>query len=114
MKMNQPSKANALDQNVSGLMGLPLDRTDGPLKVTGLAPYAYEVMEGQEARRAACGFVLEATIAKGRIASINTTLADAAPGVLLVMTHKNSPPQAPYGPTETKDRFARSKPQLSN
>ena len=56
--MNQPAKANALDQNVSGLMGLPLDRTDGPLKVTGLAPYAYEVMEGQEARRAACGFVL--------------------------------------------------------
>ena len=114
MKMNQPAKANALDQNTSGLMGLPLDRTDGPLKVTGLAPYAYEVMEGQEAQRAAYGFVLEATIAKGRIASINTTLADTAPGVLLVMTHKNAPPQAPYGPTEIKDRFARSKPQLSN
>ena len=82
MKMNQPAKANALDQNLSGLMGLPLDRTDGPLKVTGLAPYAYEVMEGQEAQRAAYGFVVEATIAKGRIASINTTLADTAPGVL--------------------------------
>ena len=95
-------------------MGLPLDRTDGPLKVTGLAPYAYEVMEGQEAQRAAYGFVVEATIAKGRITAIDTTLADTAPGVLLVMTYKNAPPQASYGSGEAKDRFSKSIPQLSN
>ena len=114
MKMNQPAKANALDDNLSGLMGKPVNRTDGPLKVSGKAPYAYEVMEGQQQPRAAYGAVLEATIAKGRIASMDTALADAAPGVLLVMTHKNAPKQAAYGPMDVKDRFARSKPQLSN
>ena len=114
MKMNQPAPHNALDDNRSGLMGQPLDRTDGPLKVTGQAPYAYEVMEGQESARAAYGFVLEAHIAKGRITSIDTAAAEQAPGVLLVMTHKNAPPQAPYGGKEVKNRFARARPQLGN
>ena len=114
MKMNQPAKVNALDTNASGLMGLPLNRIDGPLKVTGQAPYAFELMEGQEAQRAAYGFILEATIAKGRVASIDTTLAESAPGILLVMTHKNAPKQAPWGPLDAKNRFARSKPQLGS
>jgi len=114
MKMNQPAPANALDENRSGLMGKPLDRTDGPLKVTGQAPFAYEVREGQEQARAACGFVLEAHIAKGRVTAIDTAAAEKSAGVLLVMTHKNAPPQAPYGPMDAKDRFARAKPQLGN
>ena len=114
MKMNQPAKANALDTNASGLIGLPLNRIDGPLKVTGQAPYAYEVMEGQDGQRAAYGFIVEATIAKGRIATIDASLAESAPGILMVMTHKNAPKQAPWGPLDAKDRFARSKPQLSS
>ncbi|MFM9902732.1 MAG: molybdopterin cofactor-binding domain-containing protein [Polaromonas sp.] len=114
MKMNQPAPANALDDNRSGLMGLPMDRVDGRLKVTGQAPYAYEVREGQAQARAAIGFVLEAHIAKGRISAIDTAAAEQSPGVLLVMTHKNAPAQAPYGPMDAKDRFARAKPQLGN
>ena len=114
MKMNQPAPANALDDNRSGLMGQPMDRIDGRLKVTGQAPYAYEVREGQARARAAVGFVLEASIAKGRISAIDTAAAEKSPGVLLVMTHKNAPAQAPYGPTDAKDRFARAKPQLGN
>ena len=114
MKMNQPAPVNALDDNRSGLMGKPMDRTDGPLKVTGQAPYAYEVREGQARMRAAVGFVLEAHIAKGRISAIDTAAAEKSPGVLLVMTYKNAPAQAPYGPIEVKDRFARAIPQLGN
>ncbi|MBC7547987.1 MAG: xanthine dehydrogenase family protein molybdopterin-binding subunit, partial [Polaromonas sp.] len=114
MKMNQPAPANALDDNRSGLMGQPMDRIDGRLKVTGQAPYAYEVREGQARARAAVGFVLEASIAKGRISAIDTAAAEQSPGVLLVMTHKNAPVQAPYGPMESRDRFARAKPQLGN
>ena len=114
MKMNQPAPANALDDNRSGLMGLPMDRIDGPLKVTGQAPYAYEVREGQAQVRAAYGFVLEAHVAKGRISAIDTAAAEQSPGVLLVMTHKNAPAQAAYGPLEAKDRFARAIPQLGN
>lgn len=111
MDMNQPAQANPIDQNLSGLIGKPIDRTDGRLKVTGQAPYAYEVQEGA---KPAYGYLLEASIAKGRVASIDTNMAERAPGVILVMTHRNAPKQAPFGPMDAPDRFARSKPQLSD
>jgi xanthine dehydrogenase YagR molybdenum-binding subunit len=111
MEMNQPAEANLLDQNRGGLIGKPIDRVEGHLKVTGQAPYAYEVHEGA---KPAYGHLLEASIARGRIVSINTEAAEKAPGVMLVMTHKNAPPQAPYGPMDLKDRFARAKPQLGS
>ena len=45
------------------LIGRPLDRVDGPLKVTGKAPYAYEYA----AQGAALyGVIVPASIAKGR------------------------------------------------
>ena len=111
MDMNQPAPPNPLDENRTGLMGKPIDRTEGRLKVMGQAPYAYEVHEGG---KPAYGHVLEASIAKGRIAAIDTRAAEQAPGVLLVMTYRNAPPQAPYGPMELQDRFARAKPQLGS
>lgn len=111
MEMNQPAKANPLDENRTGLIGKPIDRTDGRLKVTGQAPYAYEVHEGG---KPVYGQVLEASIAKGRIATLDTGVAEAAPGVLLVMTYKNAPAQATYGPMDMEDRFARAKPQLGS
>ena len=111
MDMSQPAKANPLDQNLGGLMGKPIDRVDGRLKVTGQAPYAYEVHEGG---RPAYGYLLEASVAKGRVASIDASAAERAPGVIMVMTHKNAPRQAPFGPIDAPDRFARSKPQLGD
>lgn len=111
MDMNQPAPANPLDQNLSGLIGKPIDRTEGRLKVTGQAAYAYEVQEGA---RPAYGYLLESSIAKGRIASIDASAAERAPGVLMVMTHHNAPKQAPFGPLDAPDRFARSKPQLAS
>ncbi len=109
--MNQPAPANPIDQNLTGLIGKPIDRIDGRLKVTGQAPYAYEVQDGA---RPAYGYLLEASIAKGRIASIDAGAAERAPGVILVMTHRNAPKQAPFGPLDAPDRFARSKPQLAD
>ena len=111
MDMSQPAKANPIDQNLGGLIGKPIDRVDGRLKVTGQAPYAYEV---HESVRPAYGYLLEASIAKGRIASIDASAAERAPGVIMVMTHKNAPKQAPFGPVDMLDRFARSKPQLGD
>jgi hypothetical protein len=35
MKMNAPVGLNALDFDAQGIVGNPLDRVDGPLKVTG-------------------------------------------------------------------------------
>ena len=111
MDMSQPAKANPLDQNLGGLMGKPIDRVDGRLKVTGQAPYAYEVREGA---KPAYGYLLESSVAKGRIASIDASDAERSPGVVMVMTYKNAPKQAPFGPIDTSDRFARSKPQLGD
>jgi xanthine dehydrogenase YagR molybdenum-binding subunit len=93
MEFNIPEAESPID--VGRLVGKPLDRVDGPLKVQGAAPYAYEIHEGGEA---AYGYLLTAGSGKGRIASIDTAKAEAAPGVLLVWTYKNAPKQADPSP----------------
>src|SRR5438552_4881266 len=87
MEMNSPVGPNALD--AQGIVGKPLDRVDGRLKVTGGARYAYEVQQ----ENALYGFVVEASIGKGTIKSIDTRAAEKAPGVVLVLTHCNAPAQ---------------------
>src|SRR2546429_7073815 len=87
MEMNSPVGPNALD--ASGVVGKPLDRVDGPLKVTGGALYAYEMQQDN----VLYGFVVEALIGKGRIKSLDTRAAEKAPGVALVLTHHNVPAQ---------------------
>jgi xanthine dehydrogenase YagR molybdenum-binding subunit len=111
MDMNAPAPRNAIDENRQGLIGKPIDRVDGRLKVMGKAAYAHEVQEGGPA---AYGFIVEATIAKGTVVEIDAGAAERAPGVLLVMTHKNAPKQGTWGPLDAKDRYARSSPQLGN
>ena len=82
---------DSLIQHKHGLIGAPVSRLDGRLKVTGAAPFAAEI--------AVDGMVYAAlaysTIAKGRIQTLDTTAAEAAPGVVLVMTHKNAPKLKP-------------------
>jgi xanthine dehydrogenase YagR molybdenum-binding subunit len=90
MKMDNPVGPNALDTEKDGWVGRPLDRVDGRLKVTGGAKYAYEMMQ---APATAYGYVVEASIGKGRIRSIDVRAAEAAPGVMLVLTHLNAPAQ---------------------
>src|ERR1700680_827676 len=86
MEMNAPVGSNALD--AEGIVGKPLDRVDGRLKVSGGARYAYEMRQD-----ALYGFVVEASIGKGTIKSIDTRAAEKAPGVALVLTHHNAPAQ---------------------
>src|SRR3982075_790945 len=90
MEMNSPVGSNALDVGADGIVGKPLDRVDGRLKVTGGARYAYEMQQGQNTLY---GFVVEASIGKGTIKSIDTRAAERAPGVVLVLTHRNAPAQ---------------------
>jgi xanthine dehydrogenase YagR molybdenum-binding subunit len=89
LEMNSPVGRNALDAGSAGIVGKPLDRVDGRLKVTGGARYAYET----HLANAAYGFVVEASIGKGKIKSIDTRAAEKAPGVVLVLTHLNAPEQ---------------------
>jgi xanthine dehydrogenase YagR molybdenum-binding subunit len=87
MEMNSPVGPNALD--AGGPVGKPLDRVDGPLKVSGGARYAYEMQQ----QNTLYGFVVEASIGKGTIRSIETSAAEKAPGVALVLTYLNAPAQ---------------------
>jgi xanthine dehydrogenase YagR molybdenum-binding subunit len=91
MEMNTPIGTNVLDTEAQqGPVGKPLDRVDGPLKVTGGARYAYEVEQGPTTTY---GYVVEATIGKGRIKSIDARAAQQSPGVVLILTHLNAPEQ---------------------
>ena len=68
-------------------IGQPISRIDGRQKVTGRATYAAEFdVPGQ-----AHGAIVRSTIANGRIASIDSTAAERAPGVITVLTHRNAP-----------------------
>ena len=85
-------KPDPLIRHKHGLIGAPISRIDGPLKVAGQAPFAAEFpMEGMT--YAALKY---STIARGRIAEIDTAAAEAAPGVVLVMTHENAPRLKPH------------------
>jgi xanthine dehydrogenase YagR molybdenum-binding subunit len=100
-----------VQSDLAGPIGRPLDRVDGPLKVTGRAKYAYEYASQAEA---ACGFIVSAAIAKGRVVGVDVRDAERAFGVLLVLTQDNAPPQTPWGPVDLPDRFARAEPALDS
>ena len=87
MEMNSPIGPNALDEQ--RIVGKAIDRLDGPLKVSGGARYAYEIAK----ENVLYGFVVEASIGKGTVRSIDTRAAEKAPGVVLVLTHQNAPAQ---------------------
>ena len=80
-------KPDPLIARKHGLIGKPVSRLDGALKVKGAAPFAAEFAL-EDMVYAALTF---STIARGRIATLDTTAAEAAPGVVLVMTHRNAP-----------------------
>jgi xanthine dehydrogenase YagR molybdenum-binding subunit len=70
-----------------GLIGAPVSRIDGPLKVQGKATFAAEFpIDGM-----VYGALAFSSVAKGRIAMLDTAEAEGAPGVVLVMTYRNAP-----------------------
>jgi xanthine dehydrogenase YagR molybdenum-binding subunit len=72
------------------VIGEGINRTEGPRKVSGQVPFSAERRDAGETLH---GFVLGSAIGFGRIVEIDTTAAEAARGVRLVLTHKNTPPQ---------------------
>ena len=85
------TRPDPLLERWDGEIGRPVDRVDGPAKVRGEAAYAADIpLPGMV--YAALAF---STVAKGSIATLDTAEAEAAPGVVLVMTHRNAPPMKP-------------------
>ncbi|MEV6123369.1 xanthine dehydrogenase family protein molybdopterin-binding subunit [Streptomyces sp. NPDC052077] len=71
-------------------LGAPVERREGPEKVTGTARYAAEHhVPGRAHARP-----VPAAIARGRVAGVDTAAALALPGVLAVLTHENAPRSA--------------------
>ncbi len=100
-------------------VGQPLNRVDGRLKVTGRATYSAEY----QVPNLAHAVLLTSTVSSGRIGAIETRAAERFPGVLAVMTYKNTP-KLPTpgssacfrttGSTTTTNRSESSSPRLSN
>ncbi|MGN6626414.1 MAG: xanthine dehydrogenase family protein molybdopterin-binding subunit, partial [Tepidisphaeraceae bacterium] len=80
-----PAATAPATPSVKGGIGTPIDRVDGRLKVTGRATYAAEApIQG-----VAHAVLVSSVIARGKIKSIDTTLARQQAGVLRVVTPKN-------------------------
>ncbi|MBX7267747.1 xanthine dehydrogenase family protein molybdopterin-binding subunit [Micromonospora sp. Llam7] len=82
------------------IVGAGIDRVDGPLKVKGAAPYSSDVSYPGMAHLA----LVRSTVAAGRVSEIDTALAEAVPGVLAIITHRNAArlaagPMTSLGPT---------------
>lgn len=83
-------------------VGRPIVRVDGPAKVTGAARYAAEFDVPDLAHAA----LVQSTVPHGRIRRLDTAAAEAAPGVIAVLDHRNAPrlpyhvmsPRAPVDP----------------
>src|SRR5690349_10727644 len=75
---------------MAAYIGSAISRVDGIAKVTGAAKYAAEF----NAPGLLYGSIVTATIAKGRIARIDTTIAMRVKGVIDVLTHEHRPQMA--------------------
>ncbi|MEX1828307.1 aldehyde oxidoreductase molybdenum-binding subunit PaoC [Luteibacter sp. CQ10] len=86
MKFDTPATINPIDR--LKVVGKPHPRVEGPLKTTGTARYAYERHDAVPDH--AYGYIVPATIGKGRVLSIDTSRARRAPGVLAIVTAKDA------------------------
>jgi xanthine dehydrogenase YagR molybdenum-binding subunit len=86
---NAPVKMRRGDASDSGApLGSRLSRIDGPAKITGAARYALE----NHPANMAYAVIVQSTIAAGRVRSIDKRAAEAASGVILVLTPDNIQP----------------------
>ena len=104
-RMNFADKEDLLDRTTQGIIGTPMDRPEGPLKVSGTATYADE----DHPPGTVYGWLVRSSISKGWVTGFNTRELRAMPGVLAVIRDKRmlrNPAQgqaskAPYqGPAE--------------
>src|SRR5206468_9824251 len=71
---------------MSEIIGTPVNRVDARLKVMGKAKYSADF----EIKGLTYGVLVQSTITKGRIVNIDSRESEAYPGVLAVITYKNS------------------------
>jgi len=87
---SEPTKKMTMDEPVeslfsttaSKLVGKPINRVDGSLKVSGQAPYSAEIHLDNKAY----GVLVGATIAKGQVEDIDSSSLDGIPNIIKVVT----------------------------
>jgi xanthine dehydrogenase YagR molybdenum-binding subunit len=81
LKMDEADTRHRLDNMAQGVLGTPLDRPDGPLKVSGTAPYAAEWQHED----LCYGVLVRAPVTKGKLTKVLAEAVEAMPGVLAVV-----------------------------
>jgi xanthine dehydrogenase YagR molybdenum-binding subunit len=94
------------------MIGQPISRLDGPVKVTGGATYAYEYLQDEEPLY---GVIVTATIGRGHVREIDSSQAQQSPGVCAVVTHENIQAQgARDEPNPMPFPYWRARPTLAS
>ena len=82
LKMDKPVPASLLDSGSQGIIGRPLDRKEGPLKVTGHATYSAEY----QIPNLAYGYLVGTKFGRGKVTKVDADSVRAIPGVIDVVT----------------------------
>ena len=94
------------------MIGQPISRVDGPVKVTGRATYAYEYWHDEAPLY---GVIVTATIGRGHIREIDLSQAQRSQGVYAFVTHQNTPAQgARDEPSPMPLPYWRARPTLAS
>ena len=95
----------------TSVIGQPITRIDGKLKVTGSAKYAADY----PIEKLAYGVAVPSTIANGKIARIDSAKAERMPGVIAVFHHGNFDKlYRPSGAFEEQSRAGESRPPFED
>ena len=99
---------NPVETDPSAIIGANVPRIDGPLKTTGTAMYAGDY----NFPRMVYAVPVCATIASGKIRSLDASAAEKLPGVLLILYHGNT--SGIYRNVPTSGRASENRPPLSD
>ncbi|MGC2297233.1 MAG: xanthine dehydrogenase family protein molybdopterin-binding subunit, partial [Acidobacteriaceae bacterium] len=95
----------------TSIIGAPITRIDGSLKVTGAARYAVD----HPFDNIAFGVPVGSTVGNARIASIDTSVAQRMPGVLTIIHHGNTDQLfRPAGQLEQSSRAGEVRPPFED
>ena len=95
----------------TSIIGAPITRIDGSLKVTGAARYAVD----HSFDNIAFGVPVASTVGNARIASIDTSIAQRMPGVLTIIHHGNTDQLfRPAGQLEQSSRAGEVRPPFED
>lgn len=84
LKMDDRVSRDRLDEMAQGVIGLPLDRPEGELKVSGQAPYAMDRLP----QGCLHGVLVRSTAASGKLRSLGVDAAREMAGVRAVISDK--------------------------